>query len=369
MAIFNVIYREENGTKIRGTVLRAYIHNGPYHLTELKVWADGMVDCWELVTFKRFEQKVAEGWVVTALPEGADVNVSPLGAYQATNVHNGVAESELVKEVADLIEELNDRPTAASRCLTCLEAYKDSPNDETKQKLRAAYEAVPAHNRRFMLGDMDVKDMPIRMVLEGEGAIDDWSHRRASKSLGLPLPTLNVRVELERAFPSEKQKLDARLTMALQALYQPSGIEKPLFAKEVLAEVEALFRDARDEAGLERMRSDLARQLAAHSRRPVIVMRLAGAMASLGAWCAHTGRLPTGVDLLLESCRLNPDGMAPIEVAKLAVEQQDLMLCQRLCAAMDPFGLDPVPDEQLATVLGLDVAAFGALRSACAPER
>jgi hypothetical protein len=94
------IHREENGQKIPGILLRAYIHNGPYHLTEIAVFQDGMIDCWGLVTFARFKQKVEEGWIVTALPGDAKVSMFPLGSFTATHINNGVSEGEFVKEVS-----------------------------------------------------------------------------------------------------------------------------------------------------------------------------------------------------------------------------------------------------------------------------
>ena len=41
--------------EIPGTLLHAFIHNGWYILAEIKVYQDGMIDCWDLVNFEGFQ--------------------------------------------------------------------------------------------------------------------------------------------------------------------------------------------------------------------------------------------------------------------------------------------------------------------------
>ena len=78
------------------------------------------------------------------------------------------------------------------KCQSAWEEYDQNPTKQTREKLRVAYENVHVSDRKF-LGDMDVKDIPIRMVLFGEQEIENWSHRIASKEKGLPLPTIKVK--------------------------------------------------------------------------------------------------------------------------------------------------------------------------------
>lgn len=162
------IYRENNGGLILGKSLPIYIHNLSYHLTELKIYTDGMIDCWELVTYEEFRKKVMSGWVVTELPKNTEVSVFPLGGFTATNIRNRVKPEELIKEVADIIKELNGKPDTSKICQLAFEEYQKKPTEINKEKLRVAYEAIPEHNRRYVLGDMDRKDGPIRSILYGE---------------------------------------------------------------------------------------------------------------------------------------------------------------------------------------------------------
>lgn len=193
MPWFSRITREDRDTHVPGTYLQAFIHNGDYFLTEIKIYADGKVDCWELVDFEAFKQKVRSGWVVTQLPESARVTISGISSFVAKDVRCFVDPEEFIKEVAEEIEKLNGRPTAADRCLVAYEAFQKEQTEITREKLKQEYETIPEHLRRYVLGDMDRKDFPIRMIIYGEDQNEKWSHRIASRELGSdPSPTLHA---------------------------------------------------------------------------------------------------------------------------------------------------------------------------------
>ena len=110
MAFWDKISRTENDIEIPGSFTHAFIHNGgTFFLTEIKIYKDGMIDCWGLVNFEEFKQKVAQGWVVTTLPNNAEVSVSLLANFKATEVQAWVKEDEFIKEVADQSKKLQIR--------------------------------------------------------------------------------------------------------------------------------------------------------------------------------------------------------------------------------------------------------------------
>ncbi|MCB9871486.1 MAG: hypothetical protein H6837_16640 [Planctomycetes bacterium] len=70
--------------------------------------------------------------------------------------------------------------------------YLEEPTLKAKDELQAAYEAVPEHHRMYV-GDMDTKDIPVRMIIYGEEEIEGWSHRAVARSLGEEeLPPIDV---------------------------------------------------------------------------------------------------------------------------------------------------------------------------------
>lgn len=163
---FRGIYRIKHGRLILGKSRFLYIHNFNYFLTELKVYADGIIDCWYLVTLEEFKQKIAQGWVTTSLPEGEEVSIHLLSDITTNQVVNSIKPEELIKEIEDTIQELNGKPTSSDRCQEAYERYLNAPTAEHKTQLRVAYYAMPEHMRVFVLGDMDVKDAPITSIID-----------------------------------------------------------------------------------------------------------------------------------------------------------------------------------------------------------
>lgn len=50
---------------IDGFITPAFIHNAGYYLTRLSVYADGLINAWELLDLPLFEGKIDSGWVVS----------------------------------------------------------------------------------------------------------------------------------------------------------------------------------------------------------------------------------------------------------------------------------------------------------------
>lgn len=104
--------------RVEGTWRPIFIHNGGlYHLADLKIYADGMIDCWCPVTLDEFRRKVASGWVTTQIPPSGRASAHHLGSWtvaEQTYHLDGVA---LIGEVSDEIDRLAGRPTTSERCL------------------------------------------------------------------------------------------------------------------------------------------------------------------------------------------------------------------------------------------------------------
>ncbi|MDP4010084.1 MAG: DNA translocase FtsK [Candidatus Shapirobacteria bacterium] len=68
----------------------------------------------------------------------------------------------------------------------------ESKKELLKKNLQYAYEAIPKARRRYVLGDMDIHDSPIRDILYGEHNMVSWDYRRYVADNGeLYLPHFN----------------------------------------------------------------------------------------------------------------------------------------------------------------------------------
>ncbi|MBE1469104.1 DUF7638 domain-containing protein [Kibdelosporangium phytohabitans] len=114
-------WREEDGMRIEGTWRHVFIRNGPHFLSDLVIYADGMVECQDLVTLAEFEDRLVSGWVNTDLPEGARASVHHLGAWTFAEPSSWLTPDMLLGEVRDTIDQLNGRPDSADRCMAVLE--------------------------------------------------------------------------------------------------------------------------------------------------------------------------------------------------------------------------------------------------------
>ncbi len=170
MAYFNRTYQIKDGERIEGSWRHIFIRNGDtYFLTDLKVYADGTIDCWGLLDFATFRQKVASGWVATTFPQDAVASAHHLARWRFDKPRSSITPQELIAEVTDEIERLAGRLTTEERCLAALDRYVDNPSAEHLMALREAYLAVPEHLRLYLLGDQDAKDGPLRTLLTPVG--------------------------------------------------------------------------------------------------------------------------------------------------------------------------------------------------------
>lgn len=94
---------------IDGLVTPAFIHNGTFFLVGLPVYADGLIDCWEMVDLPLFREKLKSGWVTPTAAEGAPVSVHGLGAWVISAGSWELDAAGLYARVEALLAKLNPR--------------------------------------------------------------------------------------------------------------------------------------------------------------------------------------------------------------------------------------------------------------------
>jgi len=148
--------------------------NGMTYLTALRIYADGLIDIHPLQDHQRLidlvelQREVATGQVGVTVPDDTTIEIDCLGRMRVAEVQPCVAQSaDFVKEIQDVIGQLNGQADSIEMCRQAYEAYLDSPTIKAKELLKEAYEAVPEHHRMYV-GDMDTKDADVRMIIYGE---------------------------------------------------------------------------------------------------------------------------------------------------------------------------------------------------------
>lgn len=185
-------------TRIEGDDLAVLVKSATaYDVAKLRVFRDGLIELGRLgspetLDLAGLQDAVASGRIVGTVPPGGRVRVHGLGSFVAVEEHWCVDPRQQLREVADLLDGLNARPDSITRCRAAYTAYIEDPTLARRDALRTAYEDVPEHNRRFV-GDMDTKDVAVRMIVYGDHELESWSHRIVARASGdADLPTITV---------------------------------------------------------------------------------------------------------------------------------------------------------------------------------
>ena len=144
-----------------------------------------------LMSFEEFQKQLKDSELFRLPEDGDKVIIDQLAAFTARGWEWRVEPNELEAEIHDEHEQAIGRPGAIRTCRDAYQSYMQEQTDATFDGLRQAYEAVPVHLRMYC-GDMDTKDIPIRIILYGQDQIKHWSHYQVAMTQGMELPTINI---------------------------------------------------------------------------------------------------------------------------------------------------------------------------------
>jgi hypothetical protein len=183
--------------KIKGDNVSVFVREGEsLYLADLRAFADGVIELGRLpspvtLDLASLKEAIDQGRVVSSPPIGTRVEIYQLGSFAVTEELWSADIADILRSVPDLVDGANERPDSVGRCRLAFEAYLADPTETLRESLRIAYEAVPSRNRMYV-GDMDTKDIAVRMILYGDQEIEGWSHRVVARARGEQLPTITV---------------------------------------------------------------------------------------------------------------------------------------------------------------------------------
>ncbi|RAJ81923.1 hypothetical protein CLV59_104148 [Chitinophaga dinghuensis] len=177
---FNIFFREDNEQ---------------LYLAQLSIYPDGHLSITHLpqtrsYTFPELAKLMEQQRILTELPPGVRVHIWGLGSFVATE-GDGEPATEKLKEFTNSFMVMNGAEDLVDKCRRILEDYRKNPTEQLKESLKQAYEAIPEHERMYV-GDMDVKDIEVRMIIYGEDEIRGWSHYQVAKNRGEQLPGISI---------------------------------------------------------------------------------------------------------------------------------------------------------------------------------
>lgn len=119
MKLFDKIFKSNKTTEpidltaitrtevLEGFSIPGIIHNMQYHLTDLQVYSDGLISCWEMVDLSMFKDKLNKGWVVTSIPDGEAISIFSLGHWNIEQGEWQYTRETLYDYIYSLVKRLN----------------------------------------------------------------------------------------------------------------------------------------------------------------------------------------------------------------------------------------------------------------------
>ncbi len=179
--------------RVKGVSQKAFWRtNGKVHVVTVSLFNDDQVQ----ITGAGEELVMSFGALcederLTSARKGDRVQVSGLCSFDLADIEFTIPKDDFLSELEIARDRLLGRETPVSRTVTAFKAFQDTPTTKTLEYLRTAYESVPEHMRRYC-GNMDSKDIPIRIALYGEQEIERWSHYSLAKAEGHDLPSIQT---------------------------------------------------------------------------------------------------------------------------------------------------------------------------------
>ena len=171
------------GVPVRGTATGQIIRgarrwllsrrDGVWWLGPAAVYADGLLDVHplpgesDLISWEELDDRLQAGLISGAPGEGERLHITHLGEVTLSDSRWWMEPAELRVELLDAQRTLCGERSAQQRFARAWRLYFSSPSPERRQRLRLAYEAVPAHMRIY-LGDMDTRDTIIQKIVYSE---------------------------------------------------------------------------------------------------------------------------------------------------------------------------------------------------------
>jgi predicted NAD-dependent protein-ADP-ribosyltransferase YbiA (DUF1768 family) len=170
-------FRNADGQRVEGVWRHIFTRNGDtYYLADLVIYADGAIDCRTggLTDLDGLREQLRCGRVATTLEEGATASVHHVASCRFAQPQTWIDADMLLGEVADEIDRLNERPDSTDRCVLAVKTYLADPSEQHRLAVRDRYLAIPEHLRIYALGDMDRKDLPLRVLITDLGETVPW---------------------------------------------------------------------------------------------------------------------------------------------------------------------------------------------------
>ena len=159
------IYIEKNGQKVFGEKLPVITCNrGEYYFIYMTIFQDGTIDCGGYKDLEQISVEIEEGKLLNSLPENVELECE-LGMISSSSFEPDKKNEDLIKEIEDIINELNNRDTRRTICENAYKTYLIDPSDANFTVLRQSFDDLPSH-QKVLFEYIETKD-PLFKLMNG----------------------------------------------------------------------------------------------------------------------------------------------------------------------------------------------------------
>lgn len=160
-------YKLQDGKIIKGTVFYIFLNHGDHRLVDLKVYADGTLDCLGPLSIEKLQELLKSGRLTRTLPENARLFIPYIGyIYPSATALPTNSDDQFISLLQRSIERLRLNDDIESTCIERFKEYLINPSDLNFTRLRDAYsKLVPG--RQALLEQADYKDPLIKLMNGG----------------------------------------------------------------------------------------------------------------------------------------------------------------------------------------------------------
>ncbi len=102
--------------KVKGVTTHGIIYNGNYYFTDIEVYSDGLINCWDMVDLKQFKNKLKTDWVVVEISNHQRLYIHHVGYVEITEGNWKYNKRSYNKYITSIVKSLNPRMENIFNC-------------------------------------------------------------------------------------------------------------------------------------------------------------------------------------------------------------------------------------------------------------
>lgn len=163
-----IIYKAQNGELVKGTIFNILLNRGDYTLVDLKVYANGEIDCLGPLSIEKLKDLLKSGKLTRTLPANSKLFIRYIGhihSSETVTVSPMYSDNRFLILIGETIGKLKLSDDVESACIAFFREYLIEPSAVNFVRLKDAYSKL-APGRQALFEYAENKD-PLIALMNG----------------------------------------------------------------------------------------------------------------------------------------------------------------------------------------------------------